>query len=94
MDRVAIFVDAGYLFAQGSVAIAGAKEPRSLITLDEKAVITELTKVAKSQTNSIPLLRIYWYDGIIPSKGLTADHALVADLENVKFRFGFINRAG
>ncbi len=94
MDRVAIFVDAGYLFAQGSVAIAGEKQPRSLVTLDENAAITELAKVAKSQTGSVPLLRIYWYDGIIPTKGLTAEHALVADLENVKFRFGFINRAG
>ena len=28
MDRVAVFVDAGYLFAQGSVALGGQKLPR------------------------------------------------------------------
>lgn len=34
MDRVATFVDAGYLFAQGSVALTGSKQPRSLLSLD------------------------------------------------------------
>jgi len=34
MDRVAVFVDAGYLFAQGSVLLAGKKLPRSELVLD------------------------------------------------------------
>lgn len=34
MDRVAVFVDAGYVFAQGSVLLAGKKLPRGEIALD------------------------------------------------------------
>lgn len=33
MDRVAVFVDAGYLFAQGSVLLAGKKLPRGDVSL-------------------------------------------------------------
>jgi hypothetical protein len=29
MDRVAVFVDAGYLFAQGSIALVGQKAAAS-----------------------------------------------------------------
>ena len=36
MDRVAVFVDAGYLFAQGSVALAGQKLPRGRLVLTTK----------------------------------------------------------
>ncbi len=35
MSRVAIFVDAGYLFAQGSVALTGITQPRSHVKINE-----------------------------------------------------------
>ena len=38
MDRVAVFADAGYLFAQGSAELCGAKLTRSQVTLDPGAV--------------------------------------------------------
>ena len=38
MDRVAVFADAGYLFAQGSAASCGAKSTRGQVTLDPGAV--------------------------------------------------------
>ena len=38
MDRVAVFADAGYLFAQGSAALCGAKLTRGKVTLDHGAV--------------------------------------------------------
>jgi hypothetical protein len=34
MKRTVICVDAGYLFAQGSVALSGTKQPRTLLVLD------------------------------------------------------------
>jgi hypothetical protein len=34
MDRVAVFVDAGYLFAQGSAVLIGKKVPRGELSLD------------------------------------------------------------
>lgn len=38
MDRVAMFVDAGYLFAQGSIELCGANLTRRHIELDHLAV--------------------------------------------------------
>ena len=46
MDRVAVFVDAGYLFAQGSVALAGQKLPRGRLALDHEKAIGALADFA------------------------------------------------
>ena len=46
MDRFAVFVDAGYLFAQGSVAITGSKKPRTELVLDAPIVIDRRTSWA------------------------------------------------
>ena len=62
MDRVAVFVDAGYLFAQGSVELCGAKLTRGEILLDHHAVTAKLQTFAET-VSKLPLLRIYWYDG-------------------------------
>ncbi len=93
MDRVAIFVDAGYLFAQGSVALSGSKKPRSHLALDEKAVLAELMEVADLKTGGLPLLRVYWYDGM-GYKGQSAEQALLASTENFKVRLGIVNSQG
>ena len=42
MHRAAIFIDAGYLFAQGSVALAGSKKPRASLALDAPAIVADL----------------------------------------------------
>ena len=59
MDRVAVFVDAGYLFAQGSVALCGEKLTRREIVLDHGAVIAKLKVFAETHAD-LHLLRIYW----------------------------------
>src|SRR5579862_56595 len=94
MSRAAIFVDAGYLFAQGSAALVGAKQPRSQIQLNETAAIAELNAVAYAKADSCALLRIYWYDGVISFKGPTLDQERLAHMDNVKLRLGFINSSG
>jgi hypothetical protein len=38
MQRTAVFVDAGYLYAQGSVLLTGAKQGREYLALDIPAV--------------------------------------------------------
>lgn len=91
MNSVAVFVDAGYLFAQGSAALSGSQTARSSLTLNETAVIAELTSVATSKSNGQPLLRIYWYDAARGNRGLTLDHAALAHTDYVKLRLGFIN---
>ena len=93
MDRIAVFVDAGYLFAQGSVALTGDRVSRDRLTLNHIAIVERLTLLA-TETSSLPLLRIYWYDGIPPYRGPGAQQLSLAQSDNVKARFGFINNAG
>lgn len=91
MDRVAVFVDAGYLFAQGSVLLAGKKLPRSEIVLNHEAAVLALGEFA-ARVSGVPLLRVYWYDGT--STGPTAQHLTLAHLNDVKVRLGFVNSVG
>lgn len=94
LDRVAVFVDAGYLFAQGSVLIAGSKRPRRDVALDVPAIISELAVFAGTKALGCSLLRIYWYDGAIGGVRPTADQALLANSDHVKLRLGFVNSLG
>ena len=91
MDRAAVFVDAGYLFAQGSELIAGKKLQRSETSLDQDRLIQLLTDLSARLTK-LPLLRIYWYDGT--DRGPTAVHQSLAMKPNVKIRLGLVNSFG
>lgn len=91
MDRVAVFVDAGYLFAQGSVLLSGRKLARSEIILDTEKLVETLVQFAE-RTTDLDLLRIYWYDGT--STGPTSQHIALAYLPNLKVRLGFVNSVG
>ena len=91
MDRVAVFVDAGYLFAQGSIELCGKKLLRGGIALDHDAVSAKLKAFAES-ASKLPLLRIYWYDGT--SEGPTSQHITLANRAEVKVRLGFVNSQG
>lgn len=91
MDRVTVFVDAGYLFAQGSVLLSGRKAKRGDIDLDEGRAVLFLTDLA-SEIARVPLLRIYWYDG--SSSGPTMQQQKISDLPGVKLRLGLVNSSG
>ena len=91
MDRVAVFVDAGYLFAQGSILRFGDKLPRGEIDLNYMEVVAALRTVAET-VSGVKLLRIYWYDGT--STGPTPQHSSLAFLDSVKVRLGFVNSFG
>lgn len=91
MDRVVVFVDAGYLFAQGSKELCGTTLTRKHIGLDHRALISALKTFAE-RTSELPLLRIYWYDGT--SQGPTPQHITLADQANMKVRLGFVNSMG
>jgi uncharacterized LabA/DUF88 family protein len=92
MDRVAVFVDAGYLFAQGSSLLAGSKKPRLACSLDDVVVIDWLRTTAERIT-TVPMLRIYWYDGVTP-RGMNAQQDSIAHRPDVKLRLGFVNSQG
>lgn len=92
MDRVAVFVDAGYLFAQGSVALSGGQRlPRGRMQFDPAQARQALASLA-TRLSGLPLLRIYWYDGT--SSGPTPQHIALAHQDEVKIRLGFVNSAG
>ena len=91
MDRVGVFVDAGYVFAQGSTLLSGRKLQRSEVLLDGKKLVEALGEFARA-VSGLPLLRIYWYDGT--STGPTPQHLSLAYLAGVKLRLGFVNTMG
>lgn len=92
MDRVAVFVDAGYLYAGGSTAISGTKKPRQELTLSVPACVQYLITQAE-QLSAMKLLRVYWYDGAVSNR-LSTDQQLLASSDNVKLRLGIVNRVG
>lgn len=94
MDRIAVFVDAGYLFAQGSTALTGSKKTRETVVLDAPKAIGHLKSVASQKAPDCNLLRVYWYDGAIGGVRPTTDQALLANLDDVKLRLGFVNSFG
>lgn len=94
MSRCAIFIDAGYLFAQGSTAIAGKRLARSSLVLDPAKVVSGLRKLMSSKATNTELLRVYWYDGAIGGERPTSDQAALAILDDVKLRLGFVNSQG
>lgn len=93
--RVAVFIDAGYLYAQGSKALTGNLAPtrRTDIQLDQSALISRILATTAEKAGSVELLRIYWYDGLIKGR-LTDEQRSLADTDNVKLRLGVVSGAG
>ncbi len=91
MDRTAVFVDAGYVFAEGSRLIAGEKLRRSALRLDHDAILKLLGELTFELTG-LPLLRIYWYDGA--TSGPNPAQIALAYRPNVKLRVGLVNEQG
>lgn len=94
MLQTAVFVDAGYLYAQGSALLAGSKQPRIRCRLNVPAMLADLLAEAKGVEPNSRLLRIYWYDGLARGGSLNLEQRTVAESENVKCRFGTINSRG
>jgi uncharacterized LabA/DUF88 family protein len=95
MDRCAILVDAGYLFAQGSKALTGEKDARKreTLSLNPQRAIAELIKVAEEQAAESSLLRVYWYDAGARARP-SSEQLQLARLSDVKLRLGTMNELG
>jgi uncharacterized LabA/DUF88 family protein len=93
MNRVEICIDAGYLYAQGSVALTGTKQRREILVLEPEKMFVELRSIAASKSNGSSLLRIYWYDGALGLRP-TLEQEQLAHCDDVKVRLGFINSSG
>ena len=88
-----MFVDAGYLFAEGSVLLAGSRQDRLRLSLDVEEVVAALGREVEARTGC-QLLRIYWYDASRSSLPDHEQHHGLAEAQNVKLRLGRINEHG
>ncbi|GHC72594.1 hypothetical protein GCM10007079_05920 [Nocardiopsis terrae] len=83
MDRCALFVDAGYLLADGAMAVHGTRN-RDSVAWDYSGLVQFLNEVARDRTG-LPLLRCYWYEAVADDRrGQEQDG--IADIPGVKFR--------
>jgi hypothetical protein len=91
MNRIAVFVDAGYFFASASELLFGTPLRRGEMRLANAEFAQYLAQSAEAIAGC-PLLRIYWYDGT--NSGPTPAHLAMAYLDNIKLRLGFVNQSG
>ncbi len=91
MNRIAVFVDAGYFYASASELLFGTPLRRGEMRL-ANAEFTQYLAHCAETIGGCPLLRIYWYDGT--NSGPTPAHLAMAYLDNVKLRLGFVNQSG
>ncbi len=89
MLNVAILVDAGYLYMGGAIALTGSAQNRENMLLKRPETIAKLKATAKEKTHDAPLLRIYWYDGLLRGQ-LSQEQQGLAGTDNVKVRLGAV----
>ena len=94
MTQIAVFVDSGYLFAQGSVLMAGQRQPRRNLRLEVKRVLRALYKARQAVAHDARLLRVYWYDGVPRGSTTTPQQDEIAMAPYVKLRLGIIKADG
>ncbi|GLX96398.1 NYN domain-containing protein [Herbidospora sp. NBRC 101105] len=87
MDRCALFVDAGYLLADGAMAVHGTRH-REAVTWDYPGLLQLLTNLARERTG-LPLLRCYWYEATVEGRR-TPEHDVLADIPGLKLRLARI----
>jgi NYN domain len=85
MDRCALFVDAGYVLADGAMAVHGTRH-RESVSWNYAGLLQFLGSVARDRTG-LPLLRCYWYEATVEGRR-SSEHDALADLPGVKLRLG------
>ncbi|WP_236538734.1 NYN domain-containing protein [Spiractinospora alimapuensis] len=83
MDRCALFVDAGYLLADGAMAVHGTRN-RDSVSWDYPGLVRLLNEIAHDRTG-LPLLRCYWYEATVEGRRNT-EQDTIADIPGVKVR--------
>lgn len=94
MNRIAIFVDAGYFWVQVAQVVHGGKNVRDSVVIDYAALRDQVLTEAGAQFPSAELLRVYWYDGPGANGGKAHSHVAIDDLDDFKLRLGTRNTYG
>ncbi len=87
MDRCALFVDAGYLLADGAMAVHNTRH-REAVSWDYPGLFKLLNNLARERTG-LPLLRCYWYEATVEGRR-TPEHDALADIPGLKLRLSRI----
>ncbi|PZG22670.1 NYN domain-containing protein [Nonomuraea aridisoli] len=87
MDRCALFVDAGYLLADGAMAVHGTRH-REAVSWDYPGLLQLMTDLSRERTG-LPLLRCYWYEATVEGRR-TPEHDALADIPGLKLRLSRI----
>ncbi|MFC5822384.1 NYN domain-containing protein [Nonomuraea insulae] len=87
MDRCALFVDAGYLLADGAMAVHGTRH-REAVSWDYPGLLQLMTSLSRERTG-LPLLRCYWYEATVEGRR-TPEHDVLADIPGLKLRLSRI----
>ncbi|WP_352231826.1 NYN domain-containing protein [Microtetraspora sp. NBRC 16547] len=82
-----MFVDAGYLLADGALAAHGTHQ-RESVSWDYPGLLHMLTGLCQERTG-LPLLRCYWYEATVEGRR-TTEHDALADLPGLKLRLARI----
>ncbi|MGH3180913.1 MAG: NYN domain-containing protein, partial [Streptosporangiaceae bacterium] len=83
MDRCALFVDAGYVLADGAMAVHGTRRGES-VSWDYEGLLQLLSSLARERSG-LPLLRCYWYETTVDGRR-TAEQDALADVPGIKLR--------
>jgi uncharacterized LabA/DUF88 family protein len=83
VDRCALFVDAGYVLADGAMAVHGTRRGES-VSWDYEGLLQLLSSLAADRSG-LPLLRCYWYEATVDGRR-TAEQDALADVPGIKLR--------
>jgi hypothetical protein len=87
VDRCALFVDAGYVLADGAMAVHGTRQ-RGSVSWDYAGLVKLLTGLSRDRTG-LPVLRCYWYEATVEGRR-HPEHDTLADVPGLKLRLGRI----
>lgn len=94
LQQAAVFVDAGYIYAQGAQAAYGQPKTREQLSIRPEALKAAIEAVRSRRCPEARLLRIYWYDSAMAQARLSPDQWTLSREEDVKFRRGGMNSEG
>lgn len=95
MRRVAVFVDAGYFWAEVCTHILGPQGGRRTdVVLDYDKLREVLLLEVSKQFPDAHLLRVLWYDGPGGNGNKTHEHRMIDLLNDFKLRLGTRNSQG
>lgn len=89
MDRFALLIDAGYVFASVAELLAGSPDRRN-VRCDFAKFVAEITADLAKRCG-LPLLRTYWYDASLSGQP-EFDQEAIADIDGVRLRLGRLVR--